>query len=730
MDGNTGSIGGIQNKGPLEEVRGTEAADEVRAGPDDNLILSAGGADKVWAGRGDDTVVHVLAENSGARDWYNGGSGDDTLRLEFTADEWSDPAVQADILAFEQHLASGGGAFRFRAFDLRVNRFEALEVIVDGAKIDTAPSALQTPGRLDAVSPTDQADDLRAGAEKNLITDRGGADKIRAQGGDDTVVYVASDNEGVRDWYHGGTGQDTLRLELTGAEWSDPGVQADVQAFLAHLEDGNGAFRFRAFDLRVNKFEALEVYVDGVAIDPSAKPAETQAASPALTALGSGPILDTSQTSVTNNGSAALVVTTASDTVADDGETSLREAIMHANAQAGTDTITFDGSVFTGGADSVIRLSLGALEITDAVTINGATGTDVIISGDAFGNDVTGDSAFITDLDDEAPRFGSTLEAEAFLGDNSRIFNITDATANTRLEGLTLTGGRVEGGTAQGGAIRTVADLIIVDGVLSGNSISNDGAAPVALAGGAIFTTGSSLQIVGTVLSGNEAQEVPLGFPANFRADGGAIYASGSTNIFLTTTAISDNSAAADGGGIGTGNSGPGANLTASRSTISDNDARGSGGGFDVSGNINFSNVTVASNTLNGGDTVITGLTGSLGGGGRVSGDATITDSTFTGNLATAQTFIADGGGLDVFGDLTLTNSLILGNNSNGSEPELRLLGSSTSTFNGLNIVGRDTAAFDATVSANVENAGATEVFADTVGNNGVQAGALADNGG
>ncbi len=67
---------------------------------------------------------------------------------------------------------------------------------------------------------------------------------------------------------------------------------------------------------------------------------------------------------------ADFIVTTNSDTgddntvsgdlaaeTADGGGLSLREAILLASADAAVDTIMFDASVFTGGANRLIRLS-------------------------------------------------------------------------------------------------------------------------------------------------------------------------------------------------------------------------------------------------------------------------------------------------------------------------------------------------------------------------------------
>ena len=70
---------------------------------------------------------------------------------------------------------------------------------------------------------------------------------------------------------------------------------------------------------------------------------------------------------------ASLVVTTVQDLVDNtDPVTSLREAISFANSNAGSDTITFAPHVFTGGANSLIRLASGELQITESLTIDGS----------------------------------------------------------------------------------------------------------------------------------------------------------------------------------------------------------------------------------------------------------------------------------------------------------------------------------------------------------------------
>ena len=94
---------------------------------------------------------------------------------------------------------------------------------------------------------------------------------------------------------------------------------------------------------------------------------------------------------------------------------SLREAVEASNNTAGEDRITFDGNVFTGGTNSLIRLVQGELEITDGLSIDASNATDVVISGDANGN--------------------------GFHDDDSRVINFSDPSGDLTLSQLTITGG-------------------------------------------------------------------------------------------------------------------------------------------------------------------------------------------------------------------------------------------------------------------------------------------------
>ncbi|MEM9059090.1 MAG: choice-of-anchor Q domain-containing protein [Pseudomonadota bacterium] len=149
-------------------------------------------------------------------------------------------------------------------------------------------------------------------------------------------------------------------------------------------------------------------------------------------------------------------------------------------------------------------------------------------------------------------------------------------------------------------------------------------------------------------------------------------------------------------------------------STISGNSSNFNGAG--IYADIYQATVSVVNSTVHGNSS-----SGFGGGIVMLRGELDLTNSTVTGNSGTS-TYLAGGVVGSKGATVNLANSVILGN-TNGD-----LDGSAT--FSGQNIVGEDATAFDATVSANVSNAPAANVFAATFDDNGVDVGVLADNGG
>ncbi len=103
------------------------------------------------------------------------------------------------------------------------------------------------------------------GRKGNDVLDGGaGSDHVFGGAGNDLLVYRAAQNVGAHDRYYGGSGCDTLRLDLTLAEWLRPAVQSDIARFLRDSRH----FEFSAFDLDVRGIERLQVRVDGVSLNP------------------------------------------------------------------------------------------------------------------------------------------------------------------------------------------------------------------------------------------------------------------------------------------------------------------------------------------------------------------------------------------------------------------------------------------------------------------------------
>ena len=344
----------------------------------------------------------------------------------------------------------------------------------------------------------------------------------------------------------------------------------------------------------------------------------------------------------------SLVVTTTLD--ADDPTdslTSLREAIDFANMTPGEDTITFNASVFTGGDNSVIRLTQGELVITDSLIIDGASASDVLITGDADDDDITVGDTNITDV---SASFGETAgDDDDMLDDNSRVLNFSGSTGNLTLTNLTITGGRTIGDSEEGGGIRFDSDdaLSLFNSTVSGNSTTG-----TAADGGGIYSNSGSVSLSNSTLSGNSSGD-----------NGGGIYSfSGSVSLFNST--LSGNSSGDDGGGIRTSSG----SVSLSNSTLSGNSSGDDGGGISsYSGSVSLSNSTLSGNSS--GDD----------GGGIYTDDSTvlIVNSTITGNSASGQ-----GGGISLYADnfndderLTLHNSIVAGNTDNGTAPDVLAVG-------------------------------------------------------
>jgi len=300
--------------------------------------------------------------------------------------------------------------------------------------------------------------------------------------------------------------------------------------------------------------------------------------------------------------SANFVVNTTLDTVdanlgdglAEDanGMTSLRAAIMEANALAGTDTITLGNGVYMltrSAASENVGVS-GDLDITDDLVINGVGSSLTIV--DARGID--------------------------------RVFHI-HAGAEVEISNIAITGGRAGrgGGVAnEAGGNLTLSDVLVGLNTTSGY-------------GGGIYNVGL-LDINGGTWVENQAYE------------GGGLANLGGGAATVNDLLVINNHADKVGGGLLNEQ----ADLEINDSTIRENEAVRNGGGiFNWAGVVDINGTDIIKNKAgqSGGGIENTGNTvydpGSIGGG-----EVTIVNSSIRKNTAGDQ-----GGGVDNKRDSTLT---------------------------------------------------------------------------
>ncbi|MDF2462199.1 MAG: hypothetical protein K0Q43_434 [Ramlibacter sp.] len=269
----------------------------------------------------------------------------------------------------------------------------------------------------------------------------GGSDALNAGAGNDTMIYLLGANAGATDIYVGGSGVDTLSLQLTQSEWSDAGVRAQLSRYISFLSNvnlnskgelGNGGANNFVFSfpngatLVVQTIEKLAVSVQNasgqyVLIDP-------------LAALITGPI-EGSVTEAGGVGNATPGAPSATGNLyaddldgPDDSFIAVAAGAATANhygtyelTAAGVWTYTLDNSV-----EAVDSLVAGAT-LTDNFTVQAADGTTQVVTVFITG---TNDNASITgDASGSVSEAGGVGNAEAGTSDASGSLNVSDVDA-------------------------------------------------------------------------------------------------------------------------------------------------------------------------------------------------------------------------------------------------------------------------------------------------------------
>ncbi|MCA9053827.1 MAG: hypothetical protein KDA75_08315, partial [Planctomycetaceae bacterium] len=352
-----------------------------------------------------------------------------------------------------------------------------------------------------------------------------------------------------------------------------------------------------------------------------------------------------------------LLATFTVTSLSNGGAGSLRVAIVEANANAGHDTIDFQGTASEGTI-----LLLSEIDVTDDLTI--------------LGNG----------------RHRTVIDAQQ----NSRIFDVSGAGTDLTLEGLTLRNGQTDTASQPGGAIRSTATgtaaIAISDSLVEGNSTTQSGSA-----GGAVFAQAASILISRSTFRDN----FTLGTSGG-NSRGGAI-AGGSGAITITNSTFNGNFTQ------GTGSHGgaiSGGQMLIVNSTVSGNSVQGSGvdgGGISSTGNA----ATIVNST-------ITLNTAADSGGGIQSpsvnfGESlTIINSIVAGNTATTNPDFSAPGGTP--GSLVVRNSLI-GDNEGTTLPEAQTA-DANGNFVGQTIANLGTGRVDPLLAALAFNGGPTQTHA------------------
>jgi len=242
-------------------IVGSDDDDTITAGNGDNVIVGLAGNDSITVGNGNNTISDGDGnDNIGAGNGINVinvGNGNDTVTVgnnnnTITAGNGNDTVTAGNGA---NHITVGNGADTITVGN-------GSNTIVAGSGADT----IHAGNGGNSITAGAGNDVITSGNGNDTINGGGGSDHISAGGGNDIVTYNMSESIGTTDVYDGGSGTDTLTLQLTHAQYASAAVQADLtayNAFLAlHANSGtsNGpAFHFTAFDLSASDFEHVNI---------------------------------------------------------------------------------------------------------------------------------------------------------------------------------------------------------------------------------------------------------------------------------------------------------------------------------------------------------------------------------------------------------------------------------------------------------------------------------------
>ncbi|MBE8969279.1 DUF4347 domain-containing protein [Nostocales cyanobacterium LEGE 12452] len=378
---------------------------------------------------------------------------------------------------------------------------------------------------------------------------------------------------------------------------------------------------------------------------------------------------------------------------ANNGITTLREAIKLANASAEDDAIAFEG-VFTDDTPDIISLTSGQLTITDNITILGTGASKLTVSGNnasrlfeisGLGTDVSIDGLTLAN--------GNDTLGGGILVNSYGILNLTNSIVSGNVGGginssgiLTVTNSSVSSNTGSGINISNAVtgflgftDIIDASyGTLSltNSSVSGNTGDGISNGGGRVSLTNSSV-----------SSNTRFGIYNNAAVIGYGAYDSGILN--LTNSSVSANTE----GGI----SNLGSFLRLTNSSVSGNTGSGiynlgiDGGGYGGA---------LSSAILN--NSTVSGNTAALNGGGIYNENSlALLNATITNNIADSNgDGTGDGGGVfNSAGTITVANTIIADNFDKSTSGNINPDVAGIFTDSGNNLIGNNTGSTSFTTS-------------------------------
>jgi len=246
-----------------DTITGGSGVDTVTTGAGNDVVYGGNGANTITTGAGNDTVYSGVDI-----DTVTTGAGNDTIHISGGTDTIT-AGADNDTLIADLSLATGA---------VSINALAGTVAAGYAGNISGLGIATFAGVENFEITSGDSDDTITTGDGTDIIRSGAGSDTVNLAGGNDEAIYTMAANDGASDVYQGGSGVDTLTLELTATEWQSAAVQTDIANYqifqAAHTNLGSGeadsdVFEFSAFDLDASEFEALSVVVDGVELDPN-----------------------------------------------------------------------------------------------------------------------------------------------------------------------------------------------------------------------------------------------------------------------------------------------------------------------------------------------------------------------------------------------------------------------------------------------------------------------------